>query len=135
VELPPFMAATMTIRPGPRPQRIEPGVRRNFHFPISGLGGCQESEIHLTRSSFPSRCALKGVEFQTAVSNRCLNSEQAGKSSQSILNEHTKIVETNSKKSLKTKEDDCDIVQKRTQNELLMRRENVPNGENHATSE
>jgi len=131
------MAATMTIRPGPRSQRIEPGVRRNFGqcFPISGLGGCQESEIHLTHSSFPSRGAAKGVEFQTAVSNTCLNSEQAGKSGQGTLNEHTKIVGTNSKKSLKTKEDDRYIVQKRTQNELLMRRGNAPNGENHATPE
>jgi hypothetical protein len=125
----------MTIRPGPRSQRIEPGVRRNFVqcFPIPSLGGCQESEIHLTHSLLPSRCSPKGVECQTAVSNKCLNSEQAGKSSQGILNEHTKIVGTNSKKSLKTKEDDWYIVQKRTQNELLMRRGNVPNGENHAT--
>src|SRR5271157_3674395 len=128
------MAATMTICPGPRSQRIEPAVPRHFvrRSPRSGLGGCQESEIHLTHSLLSSRCSPKGVECQTAVSNKCLNSEQAGKSGQSILSEHTKIVGTNSKKSLKTKEDDCYIVQKRTQNELLMRRGNVPNGENHA---
>ena len=162
------MAATMTIRPGPRSQRIEPGVPRHFGrcsesdstpqreegvawwvlevadgpttpYPLLSQGGesffCQESETHPTHSFLPSRCSPNGAECQTAVSNKCLNSEQAREPAQGLLNEDTKIVGTNSKKSLKTKEDDCYIVQKRTQNELLMCRGNVPNGENHATPE
>ena len=99
------MAATMTIRPGPRSQRIEPGVSRHFDhcFPVADLGGCQEPESDLADTPLPSWPAPEGIECQTSVSTKCLNVEQAGKSSQSLLTEHTKIVGTNLRSCLESR--------------------------------
>jgi len=89
---------TMTIRPSRRPQGIERGAHRHFDqcLPTSRLGGCQESESHLTHTFLSRRPTLEEGEYHTVVSNHRLSPRQGGELRRAGLSKDAKIVGTNS---------------------------------------
>jgi len=98
------MAATMTIRPGPKSQGIRSSADRHFglRFLMSRAGGWRHPGSCSTSRSFTSPPVSEGFEFQTVTSNNCFKPGQVSRLNFGTSKKDTKIVGTNSASHLES---------------------------------